>query len=55
MCKKQTAVSHNSTESEMISLDMGLRLDGSPALELWDLIISVLEMFLVFQIDQGNL
>ena len=42
MCKKQTAVSHNSTESEMISLDTGLRLDGLPALELWDLIVSVL-------------
>ena len=34
MCKKQTAVSHSSTESEIISLDTGLRLDGFPALEL---------------------
>ena len=42
MCKKQTAVSHSSTESEIISLDTGLRLDGLPALELWDLIVSVL-------------
>ena len=41
MCKKQTAVSHNSTESEIISLDTGLRLDGLPALELLDLIVSV--------------
>ena len=41
MCKKQTAVSHSSTESEIISLDTGLRLDGLPALELWDLIVSV--------------
>ena len=31
-----------STESEIISLDSGLRLDGLPALELWDLIVSVL-------------
>ena len=38
MCKKQTAVSHSSTESEIISLDTGLRLDGLPAL---DLIVSV--------------
>ena len=30
MCKKQTAVSHSSTESEIISLDAGLRLDGLP-------------------------
>ena len=42
MCKKQTAVSHSSTESEIISLDTGLRLDGLTALELWDLIVSVL-------------
>ena len=41
MCKKQTAVSHSSTESEIISLDAGLRLDELPALELWDLIVSV--------------
>ena len=42
MCKKQTSVSHSSTESEIISLDTGLRLDGLPALELWDLTVSVL-------------
>ena len=42
MCKKQIAVSHSSTESEIISLDIGLRLDGLLALELWDLIVSVL-------------
>ena len=28
MCKKQTSVSHSSTESEVISLDAGLRMDG---------------------------
>ena len=42
MCKKQTAVSHSSTESEIISLDAGLRLDGTPALDSWDLIVAVL-------------
>ena len=42
MCKKQTAVSHNSTESETISLDAGLRLDGISALDIWDLIVVVL-------------
>ena len=41
MCKKQTAVSQSSTESEIISLDTGQRLDGLLALELWDLIVSV--------------
>ena len=42
MCKKQTSVSHSSTESEIISLDAGLRMDGMPALDLWDLIVTVL-------------
>ena len=42
MCKKQTSVSHSSTESEIISLDTGLRLDGVPALDLWDITVSVL-------------
>ena len=42
MCKKQTSVSHSSTESEIISFDAGLRLDGIPALDLWDLILLVL-------------
>ena len=41
MFKKQTSVSRSSTESEIISLDTGLRLDGLLALELWDLIVSV--------------
>ena len=41
-CKKQTSVSHGSTESEIISVDAGLRLDGIPALDLWDLIVLVL-------------
>ena len=42
MCKKQTSVSHSSTESEIISLDAGLRLDGIAALDVWDLIVAVL-------------
>ena len=42
MCKKQTSVSHSSTESDMISLDGGLRLDGMPVVDLWHLIVVVL-------------
>ena len=42
MCKRQTSVSHSSTESEIISLDAGLRMFGIPALDLWDLIVEVL-------------
>ena len=41
MCKKQTSVSHSSTEAETISLDAGLRMDGIPAVDLWDLGIEV--------------
>ena len=41
MCKKQTSVSHSSTEAEIISLDAGLRMDGIPALALWDLVIEI--------------
>ena len=42
MCMKQTSVSHSSTESEMISSEAGLRMDGIPALDLWDLTIEIL-------------
>ena len=41
MFKKQTSVSHSSTEAEIISLDEGLRMDGIPALTLWDLVTEV--------------
>ena len=40
MCKKQTSLSHSSTESEIISLDARYRLDGIPALDVWDLIVA---------------
>ena len=39
MCKKQTSVLHSSTEAEIISLGAGLRMDGIPALDLWDLVV----------------
>ena len=42
MCKKQTSVSHSSTESEIISLDACLRMDGLAALGKWDVVIGVL-------------
>ena len=38
----QTSVSHSSTESEVISLDAGLRMDGIPALDIWDVAIETL-------------
>ena len=42
MCKKQTSVSHSSAESEIMSLDAGLLMDGLPGVDLWDLVIEVL-------------
>ena len=42
MCMKQTAVSHSSTESEIISLDAGLRMDGLLTLDLLDMVIEAL-------------
>ena len=36
MCKRQTSESHSSTESDIFSLDAGLRMDGLFALDLWD-------------------
>ena len=42
MCKKQTSVSHSLTEAETVSLDAGIRIDGIPALDLWDLVFEVL-------------
>ena len=54
MCKKQTSVSHSSIEAELKSSGAGLRLDGIPALDLWDLVIEVLHSSLN-QPVQGNL
>ena len=55
MCKKQTSVSHSSTESEIISLDAGLKLDGIPALDFWDLIVAVLGNTNQHHTEQGDL
>ena len=42
---KKTSVSHGSTESDIFfSLVTGLRIDGLPALDLWDIVIDVLRL-----------
>ena len=43
MCQKQTSVSHTSTESLIITLDAGFRINGLPALDLWDVVMEVLQ------------
>ena len=55
MCKKQTSVSHGSTESEIISSDASFRMDGIPALDLWDLVIDVLHSSSIQPRARGNL
>ena len=40
--RKKLLFRHSSTESEIISLGAGLRVDGIPALDLWALVIEVL-------------
>ena len=42
MCKKRTAVSHSSAESELFSLDAGLRMNRLPALEYWEFALETL-------------
>ena len=51
MCNKQTCVSHSSKESEIISLDAGLRMDGIPALDLRDLVIDVMHFKLKSKVE----
>ena len=41
ICTKQTWTSHSSTEAVIISLDAGLRMDGIPALDFWNLVFEV--------------
>jgi hypothetical protein len=41
ICKKQGAVSHSSSEAEIIAMDAAMRLEGLPALCLWDLVLEV--------------
>ena len=43
ICKKQTAVSHSSTEADTIAVDAGLRLEGLPLLSMWDTVTDELE------------
>ena len=39
--KKQTVVSHSSTESEIVALDTALRVEGLPVLGFWDVVADV--------------
>lgn len=41
MCKKQGAVSHSSTEAEVIALEMAMRMEVLTGLQMWDAVIDV--------------
>eukprot|EP00973_Karenia_brevis_P052070 7232026-Karenia_brevis.AAC.1 len=51
MCKKQGPVSHSSSEAEIRALDTGLRIDGIPALSLWE---DVIDTFCPLSIKSGK-
>ena len=55
MCKEQTSVSHSSTESDFGSAHAARRMDGLPALDLWDLVVEVLHSSLHQPRTQGQL
>ena len=44
MCKKQGAVSHSSSEAEIIALEIVVRMEVIPALTLWDTVIDIQDM-----------
>ena len=41
--KSQSAVSHSSTEAEVIALDHGIRVEGLPAQEFWDTVMPIFD------------
>ena len=42
LCKKQGAISHSSSEAEIISLDAVLRTEGIPLLTLWSQVLDIM-------------
>ena len=51
----QEANFHSSTESDVVSLLAARRMDGLPALDLWDLVVEVLRSSLHQPRTQGQL
>ena len=41
VCKKQTVVSHSSTEREIVALDTALRTEGLPLLPFWEAVVTI--------------
>ena len=47
-------MSHSSTESEVISLDVGLRMDGLSALDLWDVVLESVTFFEEYRVTNQH-
>ena len=47
MCKKQTAVSHRCAESEIVSLDAGLCIEGLPAPQFGVCVLAQVSAFII--------
>ena len=41
-CKKQTCVSHSSTESEIVAAEQGIRTEGLQVLTFWEIVVDLL-------------
>ena len=53
VCKKQGAVSHSSTEAEVIALEALMRLEGIPSLNLWNQMLEMLKPGTVVRPDDA--
>ena len=42
VCKRQTAISHPSTEAEIVALEHAVRTERLPALSLWDMVVETM-------------
>ena len=42
ICKRQSVVSHSSTESEIVALDFALRSEGLPLITFWEIVTDIL-------------
>ena len=51
--KKQSCVSHSTPEAEIVAADLAIRIEGLPALQLWDMVLER-STKLVFQEDNDN-
>ena len=53
--KKQTSVSHSSTEAEVVGANEGVRAVGIPALDLWENILQRTPVLKVYEDNQATL